>query len=223
MRGVGLIVALLVLAAMLSGVMSAVAAEGDGAARVFRPSSHPYGMTYREWAADWFEWVAETPSPTNPFLHPDNCGPFEGHAAWFLSGSLGGPAAASCTVPTGKGLLISPAGDFCSAATDSVTTTSDLQACARAKASPAFHVRLRVDGRLVRHIRRFFLVSRRIALRLPADNIFGLRKQTTPAVVAGVFVMIRPLPVGRHRVFAYAEFPGGFVASIRYHITVKAQ
>jgi len=37
------------------------------------------------------------------------------------------------------------------------------------------------------------IVSRKFAFHIPNDNIFGVPGQTTPAVVIGDFVMIRPL------------------------------
>jgi hypothetical protein len=78
-----------------------------------------------------------------------------------------------------------------------------------------------VDGTRVRHLRRFFLVTRKFAFRIPAHNIFGVPAQTTPAVVIGEFIMIRPLKEGRHTVVAFLKgpFPQGF-ARITFHVTV---
>ena len=94
--------------------------------------------------------------------------------------------------------MISPAGNFCSGATNGVTTTEELTDCAFQGFTDITHVSVTVDGRPIRNIDSFFLVSPRFDFEIPDDNIFGVPAQTTPAVVLGHFVMIRPLPVGEH-------------------------
>jgi hypothetical protein len=203
-----------------SGAASAFAGEGPHAP-VFAPHTSPFGESYRQWATEWLQRVAGTPTPTNPFLYPDNCGPGPNPRAWFLAGALAGAETAECTVPEGKGLLISPLGNFCSGATNNVFTYRKLRQCAFVGLDQVTAVRLRIDGRAVRHPHRFFIVSRRFRLHLPADNIFGVPGGTTPAIVIGDFMMIRPLHKGCHTIVAYAAgpFPQGF-AKITYHIHV---
>ena len=203
-----------------SGVGTAAAEEGHHAP-VFAPRSSPFGESYRQWATEWLQRVAGTPTPTNPFLHPDNCGPGPNPHAWFLAGALDGAETANCTVPEHKGLLISPLGNFCSGATNNVFTFRKLRDCAFVGLDQVTAVRLRIDGRSVRHPNRFFIVSRKFRFDIPSDNIFGVPGQTTPAVVIGDFIMIRPLTEGRHTIVAYAAgpFPQGF-AKITYHIHV---
>jgi len=203
-----------------SSVGVAAAKEGHHAP-VFSPRSSPFGESYRQWATQWLQRVAGTPTPTDPFLHPDNCGPGPNPHAWLLAGALAGAETANCTVPQGKGLLVSPLGNFCSGATNNVFTFRKLRACAFVGLDQVTAVRLRIDGRLVARPNRFFIVSRRFPFHIPNDNIFGVPGQTTPAVVIGDFVMIRPLKVGRHTVvlFAAGPFPQGF-AKITYHIRI---
>ncbi|MDX6533680.1 MAG: hypothetical protein QOF68_1424 [Gaiellales bacterium] len=215
-------VAALVLTAF-SG-MGASASDDGQRARVFQPHSSLFGQSYREWAVDWFRWVAGTPTPTNPFLHPDNCGPGPNPHAWFLAGATGGNQTAHCTVPEGKGLLVSPVGNFCAGATHGVFTRRALIRCAFKDIETVTGASLKIDGRRVPHINRFFIVSRKFPFRIPADNIFGLPAQTTPAVVIGDFIMIRPLEAGRHSVVAFVGspvFPGG-IARITFHLRVVA-
>jgi hypothetical protein len=198
-------------------------ASGDvGQARVFPPDSSPFGQSYRQWAIDWFRWAGGTPTPANPFVHPDNCGPGASPRAWFLPGTTGGNQTATCRVPEGKGLLVSPLGNFCSGATNGVSTFSALRDCALAGLANVTAVRLKIDGHRVRHLNRFFVVTRKFAFHIPADNIFGVPAQTTPAVVVGQFIMIRPLEEGRHTVVAFVaspDLPQGF-GRITFDITV---
>ena len=206
--------------AVMGFSVSAMASGHHGKPSVFAPHSHPYGSSYRAWAADWFSWVAETPTPQNPFVDPDNCGPFNSHKVWFLGASTGGFVQAHCTIPQGKALLISPAGDFCSGGTDNLFTSSELRACARGKTSELEGVRVTIDGCKVPHIGRFYLVTRKFSVDLPLDNIFGLPEGSAPAAVGGVFVIIKPLSVGHHTIVGHISSP--IDATIKYHITVKA-
>ena len=119
---------------------------------------------------------------------------------------------------------MSPLGNFCSGATHGVVTTVALRSCALSDVESVTAVRLSIDRQRVPRINRFFLTTRKFAFHIPADNIFGLPAQTTPAVVVGDFIMIRPLSEGHHTIVAFAAapvFPGGF-AKITFHVTVVA-
>ncbi len=204
------------------GASAAVAADHGRPGGAFPAQSSPFGQSYTQWAEDWLQWALGTPAPENPFLNPDNCGPGASPRTWFLAGSFDGAVSASCTAPPGRGFLISPAGNFCSGATNGVTTTEELTDCAFQGFTDITDVSVTVDGRPVRNIDSFFLISPRFDFRIPDDNIFGVPAQTTPAVVLGQFVMVHPLPVGEHTIVGFVEsslFPSGF-AEITYHVTV---
>jgi hypothetical protein len=158
----------------------------------------------------------------NPFLHPNNCGPGTNPRGWLLAGALQGAETATCNVPEGKGLLVSPLGNFCSGATNHVYTFRKLRACAFVGLDQVTAVRLRIDDRLVARPNRFFVVSPKFRFHILKDNIFGVHRQTTPAVVIGDFIMIRPLAQGWHTVvlFAAGPFPPPGFAKITYRIHV---
>jgi hypothetical protein len=78
---------------------------------VHPPSSRPYGLTYGEWSAKWWQWILQIPTPTNPNLDSTGADCAEGQSGpvWFLAGSFGTlptPIVRNCTIPTGKALLI---------------------------------------------------------------------------------------------------------------------
>lgn len=206
----------------LAGSTAAAAAD-HGRSVAFAPKSHPFGQTYAHWAEDWANWALGTPVDTNPFVNPDNCGPGPSSSkAWLLAGSFDGTVTANCTVPTGKGLLISPAGNFCSGATNGVTTQAELTSCALDGFTDISDVSVTVDGYRVKRITSFFLTTPVFDLHIQANNLFGVAAQTTPAVVVGEFVMIHPLRPGRHTIDGFVEssmFPSGF-AEIIYHVRV---
>lgn len=220
MRRLGLAVAV----AIALVVFGSSTAAGHDRSVAFPAKAHPFGHSYTFWAKSWANWALGTPVDANPFVNPDNCGPGGGsHRAWFLAGSFDGTVTANCTVHSGKGLLISPAGNFCSAATNGVTSRKDLTACALVGWDTIHDVRVTVDGRRVKHINAYFLVTPRFTLDIEQNNLFGVDEQNTPAVVIGDFVMIRPLRPGWHTVVGFVEsataFPSGY-AKIIYHVHV---
>jgi len=78
---------------------------------VHPPSSSPYGLTYSEWGARWWQWVLQIPAATNPNLDATGADCAEGQSGevWFLAGSFGtlpSPIDRHCTVPTGTSLLV---------------------------------------------------------------------------------------------------------------------
>jgi hypothetical protein len=222
MRRFALAVAVAVALAALGG-STAVAAQGRSVA--FAPQAHPFGHSYVHWAEAWANWALGTSVDTNAFVHPDNCGPGStSDKVWFLAGSFDGTTTADCTMPTGKGLLLSPAGNFCAGAVNGVTTQDALTSCALEGVTTLRDIRVTVDGHRVRHIARYFLVSPVFDLTLEANNLFGVEAQTTPAVIIGDYVMIHPLPPGRHTIVGFVRstlFPSGF-AKVIAHVHVVA-
>jgi hypothetical protein len=56
---------------------------------VFQPDSKPYGLTYGDWTARWWQWAYSIPKDTNPAY--DDTGKYcaEGQygPVWFLTGT----------------------------------------------------------------------------------------------------------------------------------------
>jgi hypothetical protein len=90
-------------------------ASGNPNPGVLPPQSHPHGLTYGQWSAQWWQWAASFPASDNPVTDTtgSQCangqsGPFVLRRVWFLAGSfapLGGTITRSCTVPAGRAIL----------------------------------------------------------------------------------------------------------------------
>lgn len=216
------LVAVSVLAVFVAACLTGSSGASEASQRrVFPRHSHPYEISYREWAADWFEWLVEAPLSTSPLLNPDNCGPGESGRVWFLSVSLGGASTANCTVPAGKAILVTPGGAFCTPAVgDPQTTYAGLRRCALGEVRTLISgVRVVVDGHRIKHVLRHLVVSRLIHLHLPSDNVFGAAAGSYPAVVVGYFLILHPLSLGHHTIATFDNL-GGTPTSMTYDITV---
>jgi len=88
-------------------------ANGNQNPGIHPPNSKPYGLSYSEWSARWWQWILQIQAPTNPNLDSTGADCAEGQSGqvWFLAGSFGTlptPVNRFCTVPTGTSLLVPP-------------------------------------------------------------------------------------------------------------------
>ncbi|HME31928.1 MAG TPA: hypothetical protein VKG65_04170 [Terriglobales bacterium] len=96
-------------------------AVGPLPAQELPPQSHPYGETYSEWAASWWQWGRAVPlyDSSGKSINPlaDNfadCSIDQSGHVWFLANGPGAfvvdqngnPIAKTCTVPPGRAILV---------------------------------------------------------------------------------------------------------------------
>lgn len=80
---------------------------------VYPPGSTPYGLSYGEWSARWWQLVLSIPPEANPVLdgiqgkppHGNHCAQGQSDPVWLLPGTFGGTASRTCNVPLGRSLL----------------------------------------------------------------------------------------------------------------------
>jgi hypothetical protein len=206
-------------------------------APVFPPDSSPYGHTYSEWAASWWQWALTQPVETNPVLDETgvNCAQGQQGPVWFLAGSFGSaPVKRTCTVPADRAILI-PVVNFAQFAFPLCDGTLPPDLCDPAEkrteeylrmqaafVADATHLRASVDDVKVAKVASYYEQSTLFSLTLPADNLFGLPEGFVlgPCVDAGYYVMIAPLTPGKHKVAVSGALPGGFSVDVKYDLTI---
>jgi hypothetical protein len=135
----------------LSGIPFVHAQQGSasGIVGVFPPDSKPYGLTYGEWTAKWWQWAFSIPEALNPMIDDTgrNCANNQTGPVWFLSGTSGGAVTRQCTIPSDKGILIPIINVECDSATDpTLDTEAELRACAKADQDTVIGKEITVDG-----------------------------------------------------------------------------
>ena len=67
------------------------------------PQSPFLGLTYSEWAAEWFQRAYSMPSTRHPLFDNADCSEGQTSDVWFVDGRLGGVgfplAGRNCTMP----------------------------------------------------------------------------------------------------------------------------
>jgi hypothetical protein len=195
---------------------------------VLPPEVHPYGHTYGEWAAAWWDWALSQPAGANPVLDPTgaNCAKGQQGKVWFLAGSFSpGEVNRACTVAQGTALLL-PVTNYvyCAFATDPPEQRTEEFVRSQVSFVPeaATSLSASIDGVAVADIQgRYFEESSLFSVVLPADNIFGLPEGflLDPCADAGYYLIVRPLPPGEHTI-EFAGSLGDFSLDVTYQITV---
>jgi hypothetical protein len=227
-------ISVVVVGLLVTGMLSiAQAGSGNPNPRIFPPNSHPYGNTYGEWSARWWQWALSIPAATNPNLDPtgENCAEGQSGQVWFLAGSFGGSFVRACPVPTGKALFFPILNAAFGAAVGDCEPTGvgpcdvhALRAAAAASMDPVT-IEASIDGVPIRQLSEYRVQSPVFSVTLPEGNILGIPSGTyAPMVSDGYWLMLAPLSAGEHTIHVQGTITGGvfegFASEVTYHLTV---
>jgi hypothetical protein len=198
---------------------------------VYPPGSMPFGLTYGEWTAKWWQWALSTPSNEFPVedLTGEKCSINQSGPIWFLAGTPGGSAERSCSIPAGKAVMFPIINVRCDYASDpAAKTESDLRTCAKGDQDLVTHVEAAIDGVPITNLEQYRVQSPLFELQLVDDNPIGLPPGKTEAISDGWWIIMKPLSPGNHEV----SFKGvlldvtttsttNFATDVLYHLTVN--
>jgi hypothetical protein len=195
------------------------------------PNANQYGKGYAELTAAWLEWTVAVPASTNPILDLDGANAAAGQSGkvWFLTGTLGGAATRSFTIPAGTALFF-PIVNFFWVNTPeygdpdwSPEQEASVRELMAATVDTAQNLTLEIDGRSVSNLDNLRVSGAVGACTLPDDNIFGIPFDPVvhQCVADGYWVLLSPLSVGNHTIHFAGGFESGFSLDVTYHITVS--
>jgi hypothetical protein len=245
-RKAGVLAALALLAAAASPARADGGSDQPDRARslVFPPQAHPYGLSFQEWAARYWQRTLSLPIDAASYAAPLSDG--QSGQVWVIAGPLNGPTTATVqfSIPEGKSMLISPITYWadnanCPSFTD--FTVDDLRGQVAAGYSQVTETSCTIDGVTIPGLSNpqdspYLFDSTVFSYTLPDHDtyptvLFGatcIPNGTTidGAVAEGEFLMIKPLPVGQHIIHGTvvvgpAASPS-LVVDVTYVITVTA-
>ena len=193
-------------------------------------NARPYGRSYPEWVAAWWQWAISQPRTGHPLdqIGDVECGTGrDGEDVWFLGGvvTISGTLTRRCTIPAGVALFLPVLNTECSTLEQPPFYGSDeptLRACTEAFSLANLHAS--IDGAAVPPdtLPEFTVTSPMFDIQVPAENILLVPGPTTgQSVGSGAHLLISPLPPGDHVI----RFGGDFAdidvkLDITYEITV---
>ena len=216
------------------------AACGSSPPAVLQPDSLPFGLTYGEWSARFWQWTYSIPASAHPLNDTAPCSEGQSGPAWFLGGTFTttspatgivvGTANRACSVPKGKALFFPVVNAECSQAEGNGQTEAELRDCAQCLVDHVTQKHLEVDGV---HVESYRAVSPLFSFGpLLEDNLLGLPAGTiSPAVADGYYIMLAPPAAGAHTIHfsSVVEAKSGqcgftedftFEQDITYHLTI---
>ena len=195
--------------------------------------ARPYGLSYGEWSARWWQWAYSLPATGHPLFDETGADAANGQSGpvWFLGGvfNVSGTASRVVTVPSGKALFfpilnvewdnVCPPGSL---------TVDELRALAAAVADAAVDLQCEFDGQEVEDLPGYRVTSPVFQATFPDDNLYqAFGCGTAPGVYAplvgdGFYVMLEPPSVGTHQLHFHGSVgpPVNFTLDIHYELHV---
>ena len=227
---------------LLSTAASAQVIDLRAKPRVAAPNSSPFGLSYGDWSAAWWQWASALPVPGHPLFDETGaqCGAGNSGPVWFLGGVINetGSAVRNCALPSGTTVFFPILNVECSNVEGNGVNAVELRACAVSFMELATDMVAEIDGERIPHLQRFRVQSGTFPFALPDDNFFQFFGVTaaTPGTCFfpaeggncepylsfgdGVYLMAGPLSDGQHTIHIHGTFSGIFTLDVVYHLTV---
>jgi hypothetical protein len=207
---------------------------GPGNPGVFRPDSHPYGATYGEWGARWWQWSYSIPLHVNTSANDPTgaqCGINQSGPVWFLAGTTGGPATRNCTIPARMAIffpIIDAINDYpCPEPppfepAPGQSVEDFLTEGAHLFIDPVNSLQVEVDGTSLTNLFDSRATSKLFGFTgasdlTPIDSCVTGSPQL--GVADGYWIMLRPLSVGNHTLHFRGASPA-FSNEVTYHLSI---
>lgn len=241
-----IMIGLLLMSLVMLGQQPALAGA-NGNPGVLPPNSHPHGMSYGEWGAQWWKWIVGIPPEQNPLL--DATGAFgavdQTGQVWFLAGNTGGTTERTLNVPTGKALFFPILNQFWGcpspeeraylenaavtflgmtpAAAAALSDVALMRLVIGAQVESVTSLSVTIDGMAVADLAGYRAQSP--VFTFTDLDFYGATGECGPAVADGYWLMLAPLPVGQHTIHFSGEMVNGplgdFALDITYHLNVR--
>jgi len=107
-------------------------------------------------------------------------------------------------------------------------TESDLLECAKTFQDQTTYAQVTINGTAIENLDRFRIQSPLFNFTFPENNIFGISPGQTQAVSDGIWIILKPLPPGEHKIGfkgTSVDFTTGatntFVSDATYNVIVR--
>lgn len=193
-------------------------------------NSRPFGKTYAQWSAEWFQWALAIPFTGHPLADETGANAAVGQTGhvWFLGGvfNSSGTVVRNITVQPGTAFFFPIVNADCSnleGAPWHGDTAAELTTCVEGQIDLTSGIMLEVDGKPVTNLEQYRVTSPLFEFTVPADNVLGVAGPASGIAVSnGYYIMLAPLSKGEHTLHFGGTFDAfGSTLNITYHITVQ--
>jgi hypothetical protein len=207
-----------VMLCMLSMVQSVSIGHADNTV-LFSKDSTPYGISFGDWIARWWQWnigISPAEHPRDHFT-PQRCTINQNGSVWFLPDILSGKEERTCTIPHEKAILVPLLTGMCDDDnTDpNIKTDEGLRNCAMAGNEYGV-LSASLDGSELQDLNQYRTQTRFFNLTVPKDNFCNCVPGTFKTMADGFFVFLKPLPVGKHDLVLTTSVSNPITPSFNY-------
>jgi hypothetical protein len=191
---------------------------------LYAPDSKPFGRTYAEWTARWWQWVLSISKTENPVVDQvgKNCASNQSGPVWFLAGALKGHAERSCVIPADKAVLFPVINVEASVAEGDGTTEEALAARVKFEMDQITDMHVMINGTNVNELKQYRIQSPPFNVTLRPDNVLGLSAQNTKMISEGYWLFLKPLEPGRYDLNSFGSCLAGRIKiGVSYHLTIE--
>jgi hypothetical protein len=176
-------------------------ASTNSSSLVFPRDSTPYGLSYEQWATEWWKYFAAIPEADSPAADQtgEKCSANQNNTnAWFLVGVFQGKVTRSCEVPAGKALVGGFIGIECNERQDGPQDT--LTQCAEEGPKYLKLAKLTIDGMEIPNVGDYKVTSTLSDISFPKGALWGAPEGNYALVGSTVMPIIKPLSTGKHTI-----------------------
>jgi hypothetical protein len=169
---------------------------------VYAIDSKPFGKSYGEWIAGFFNWTAQIPAQVHPTsaYTPEICSINQNGPVWFLAEAFEGTHNRTCTIPSDKAILLPTMSgiEWTDSADNPPRTYEEMLGMVMSGNEEYVEFSAKLDGREIKNLDKYRAQSPLFDLKMVENNIWDGRPGVWKAVADGYFVFLEPLSVGNH-------------------------
>ena len=159
----------------------------------------PFGKTWEEWTAKWWQWLLSIPRDHNPGLDQTgenfNLNQLDPNVL-FLAGALAGsaPVERTITINTGKAVLF-PVINFVTSYAEEPSLKSEEALLSNAKSNidDISKKEASINGVNFTDLEKYRVQSKVFDVTFPEDNVYGLGPGPTMGASDGYWIFLKPL------------------------------
>jgi hypothetical protein len=233
------LIIVIVLGLMVLAPMAVSADSPNPKFKIWPVDTNPYGLSYGDWSAKWWQWAFSMPVDHHPLFDTADCSTGQTGEVWFLGASFSSTqnpntdeyqaiAIRKCKIPAGKAVFFPVANVEASTIEDNGHGFHQLLASAKGFQDTFTITSAEVDGISI-DLNNYRVQSQLFTFGpLPNDNVLqflgvedATEGTTSDSVADGVYLMVTPLSLGNHKIHFHAKSPDfNFMLDITYNLLV---
>jgi hypothetical protein len=174
-------------------------ASGNASSLIFPRDSRPYGLSYEEWATEWWRYFVAIPEADSPAADQtgEKCSINQNNdRAWFLVGAFQGKITRTCEVPADKAVVGAFIGIACNERQDGPVNT--LVECAEEGPKYLRLARFTIDGTEIPNVANYKVTSPPSNMSFPEGAVWGAPEGNYALAGSSIMFVVNPLPAGNH-------------------------